>query len=77
MKFNHLPTNIIFATPSCGPTILKHPGIYRVIKEIQRTTIGGSPGDVSEEPVTYEKRKNSWEMSCEVGKATEGLENEL
>ena len=37
----------------------------------------GSPGDVSEEPVTYEKRKKGWRMSCDVGEATEGLENEL
>ena len=39
--------------------------------------MGGSPSDVSEEPVTYEKRKKGWRMSCEVGKATEVLENEL
>ena len=41
------------------------------------SVMGGSPGDVSEEPVTYEKRKKGWRMSCDVGKATEGLENEL
>ena len=52
--------------------------------------MGGSPGDVSEEPVTYNKRKEGWRMSCDqvkerkgwgmscdVDKATEGLENEL
>ena len=39
--------------------------------------MGGSPGDVSEEPVTYEKRKKDWRMNCDVGEATEGLENEL
>ena len=39
--------------------------------------MGGSPGDVSEEPVTQEKRKNGWRMSCDVGEATEGFENEL
>ena len=39
--------------------------------------MGGSPGDVSEEPVTYEKRKKGWRMSCDVGEATESLENEL
>ena len=39
--------------------------------------MGGSPGDVSEEPVTYEKRKKGWRMSCDVDEATEGLENEL
>ena len=40
-------------------------------------TMGGSPGDVSEEPVTQEKRKKGWRMSCGVREATEGLENEL
>ena len=39
--------------------------------------MGGSPGDVSENPVTWEKRKKGWRMSCDVGEATEGLENEL
>ena len=39
--------------------------------------VGGSPGDVREEQVTYEKRKRGWRMSCDVGEATEGLENEL
>ena len=39
--------------------------------------MGGSPGDVIEDPVTQEKRKKGWTMSCDVGKATEGLENEL
>ena len=29
--------------------------------------MGGSPGDVSEEPVTQEKRKKGWRMNCEVG----------
>ena len=41
-------------------------------------TMGGSPGDVSEEPLrSEEKRKKSWRMSCDVGEAMEGLENEL
>ena len=34
-------------------------------------TIGGSPGDVSEEPVTEEKRKKGWSMNCDLGEATE------
>ena len=34
--------------------------------------MGGSSGDVSEESVTYEKRKKGWIMSCDVGEATEG-----
>ena len=39
--------------------------------------MGGSPGDVSENPVTSEKQKKGLRMSCEEGEATEGLENEL
>ena len=39
--------------------------------------MGVSPGDVSEEPVTQEKRKKGWGISSDVGEATEGLENEL
>ena len=39
--------------------------------------MGGSPGDVSENPVMYERRKKGLTMSCDVGEATEGLENEL
>ena len=42
-----------------------------------RCNMGGSPGDVSKEPVTLEKRKKGWRMSCDVCEATEGLENEL
>ena len=41
------------------------------------SVMGGSPWDVSEEPVTQEDRKKSWRMGCDVGEATEGLENEL
>ena len=39
--------------------------------------MGSSPGELSEELVTYEKRKKGWRMSCDVGETTEGLENEL
>ena len=39
--------------------------------------MGCPPGDVSEEPVTQEKRKKGWRMSCAVGEAMEELENEL
>ena len=39
--------------------------------------IDGSPGELSEELVTQEKRKKGWRMNCDVGGATEGLENEL
>ena len=37
----------------------------------------GSPGELSEELVTWEKRKKSWRMNCDIGETTEGLENEL
>ena len=40
-------------------------------------TMGGSPGELSEELVTYEKWKKGWRMNCDVGEAREGLENEL
>ena len=40
-------------------------------------SMGGSPGVLSEELVTQEKRKKGWRMTCDVGKAMEGLENEL
>ena len=38
---------------------------------------GDSQGELSEELVTLEKRKKGWRMNCDVGEATEGLENEL
>ena len=38
---------------------------------------GGSPGELSEKLVTSEKRKKGRRMKCDVGEATEGLENEL
>ena len=44
---------------------------------LRLTFMGDSPGDVSEEPVTYKKRKKGWRISCDVGEATEVLENEL
>ena len=37
----------------------------------------GSPGELCEELVTQEKRNKRWRMNCDVGEATEGLENEL
>ena len=39
--------------------------------------MGGSPGDVSEVPVTQQKRKKGLRMSCDIGEATERLGNEL
>ena len=39
--------------------------------------MGGSPGDVGQVPVTKVKQREGCRMSCDVGEATEGLENEL
>ena len=39
--------------------------------------MGSLPGDISEDPVTQEKRKTGWRMSCDIGEAMEGLENKL
>ena len=37
----------------------------------------GSRGELREELLTQEKRKKGWRMNCDIGKATEWLENEL
>ena len=39
-------------------------------------TMHHGPGELSEELVTQKKRKKGWRMICDVGEATEGLENE-
>ena len=36
-----------------------------------------SPGELSEELLTQEKRKKGWRLNCDVGESTEVLENEL
>ena len=36
-----------------------------------------SPGELSEELLTQEKRKKGWRIICDIGEATEGLENEV
>ena len=43
----------------------------------KRLNMCGSPGELSEELVTQEKRKKGWRMNCDVGEAKEGLENQL
>ena len=55
---------------------------YGIIIEVNCNNVdkkswGGSPGELSEELVSQEKRKKGWRMNCDVGAATEGLENEL
>ena len=42
----------------------------------QQQHMGGLPGDVRENPVTYERRKKGWRMNCDVGEVTESLENQ-
>ena len=39
--------------------------------------MGGSPGEVREVPVTKVKQRKGCRITCYVGKAEEGLENEL
>ena len=41
------------------------------------SVMGGSPGELSEELLTQGKQKKGWRMNCDVGEATEGLDNEL
>ena len=49
-------------------------GCFRSVKIL--SIMGRSPGELSEELVTQKKSKKGWRMNCEVGEATEGLENE-
>ena len=92
MKFVRLHNYVTNITTSLLNGLRKYFHIYRLfymckidngklIKPnknlIMKCIMDGSPGDVSEEPVTYEKGKKGWRMSCDVGEATEGLENEL
>ena len=37
----------------------------------------GSPSEFSEELVMQEKQNKGWRMNCDVGEATDVLENEL
>ena len=39
--------------------------------------MGSQPGELNEELVTQKKREKDWRMNCDVGKAMEGLDNEL
>ena len=53
--------------------------ILQTVSPLYKTFVplmGGSPGELSEELVA-QKRKKGWRMNCEVGEATEELENEL
>ena len=51
--------------------------LVKKLRNMNNSIMGGSPGELSEDLVTYEKRKKGWRMNCDVGEATEGLENEL
>ena len=51
--------------------------IFNLKKIYSTKAMGISPGELSEELVTQEKRKKGWTMNCDVGEATEWLENEL
>ena len=47
------------------------------VGEVTESLENEQSSELSEELVTYEKRKKGWRMSCDVGEATEWLENEL
>ena len=49
--------------------------IYSIVLTKLAST-DGSPGDVGEEHAMYVKRRKGCGMSCDVGEATKGLENE-
>ena len=71
---------ILFSTLGLGQYILLGDcpaTIYHIFNSKFVQTMGGSPGYLSEDPVTQEKRKKGWRMSCDVGEATEGWENGL
>ena len=51
--------------------------IFNLKKIYSAKAMSGSPVELSEELVTQEKRKKGWRMNCDVGEATEVLENEL
>ena len=49
----------------------------KITISLTKRDMGGSPGELSEELVTQEKREKGWRMNCDVDEATEGFENEL
>ena len=63
---------------SCNPAGRSHCRLqnHEHIKHHHRGMCG-SPGDVGEVHKMYMKQRNSCRTSCDVGKAAEGLENEL
>ena len=50
--------------------------IFHLKKCYSPKAMGSSPGELSEELVTQEKRQKGWRMNCDVGEATEGLPGE-
>ena len=59
------------------PSIWPEAWLLKHLQLKQQNFMGGSPGELSEELVTQEKRKKGWRMNCDVGEVTEILENEL
>ena len=51
--------------------------VGEVTEGLENSIMGGSPGELSEELVTEEKRKKGLRMSCDVGEVTERLENSI
>ena len=78
MAINHIAGYVFVVNGSHFLNITDTYLHYKVImKRLHVCLMGGSPGDISENPVKLEKRKKGWRMSCDVGEATEELENEL
>ena len=50
--------------------LLRLPNNLSNMWQIYFPSMGGSPGELSEELVTQEKRKKGWRMICDVGEAT-------
>ena len=63
--------------PTALPVVYLHEIVINSILYAYKRIMGGSQGDVSEEPVTWENRKKGWKMSCDIDDVTERLENEL
>ena len=68
-------TNLHRSYNTAGRSHYRLQNHHGYIKHHHRS-MGVSPGDVGEVPMTYVKQRTGCRMSCDVGKAAEGLENE-
>ena len=68
--------NLHLSYNSAGRSYCRLQNHHGYIKHHQRG-MDGLPGDVGEVPMMWVKQRKGCRMSCDVGKAAEGLENEL